>query len=120
MEQEKLRYEKVNNSENVIKVDLHNGYSVVAISGWSLEFKNYTTTLYLKDNTIDTLKMIDEADSLRFNANYKTINSAILKWIGVHLTDGTLDNYIKRYNYETMCFDIGHDAVEKARSIENV
>lgn len=108
----KLTYTKINHSDNAIKIDLHNGYSVIVISGWNPENKNYTTTMYLQDNTIDTLKLIEEAESLTFNANYKTINSAILKWVGVHLEDGTLQKYIDRYHYEMFCFDIGNTIQE--------
>ena len=110
---EKLTYTKINQSDNAIKIDLHNGYSVIAISGWNHENKNYTTTLYLQDNTVDALKLIEEAESLTFNANYKTINSAILKWVGVHLEDGTLQKYID--HYEMTCFDMGNEMIEKVR-----
>ncbi len=112
---ERLTYEKINNSDNVIKIDLHNGYSVIAISGWNIQDKNYSTTMYLKDNSIDSLKLIEEAENLRFNAKYKTINSAILKWTGIHMEDGTLQKYIDRYHYEMTCFDLGNEIMEKAR-----
>lgn len=111
----KLTYTKINHSDNAVKIDLHNGYSVIAISGWDSENKVYTTTMYLQNNTVDTLKLIEDAESLTFNANYKTINSAILKWVGVHLEDGTLQRYIDRYHYEMACFDMGNDMVEKVR-----
>lgn len=113
---EKLTYTKINQSDNAIKIDLHNGYSVIAISGWNHENKNYTTTMYLQDNTVDTLKLIEDAESLTFNANYKTINSAILKWVGTHFEDGSLGKYFNRYSYEMTCFNIGNDIVEQVRS----
>lgn len=112
---ERLTYTKINNSDNVIKIDLHNGYSVIAMSGWNSENKNYTTTMYLQNNSIDTLKLIEDAELLTFNANYKTINSAILKWVGVHFEDGTLQRYIDRYHYEMACFDMGNEMIEKVR-----
>ena len=112
---ERLVYERINNSENVIKIDLHNGYSVIAISGWQVHSKSYLTTMFLKDNTIDTLKLIEEAESVEFHATYKTINSAILKWVGTHFENGTLQKYIDRYHYEMTCFDMGNDVIEKVR-----
>ena len=115
MEQKKLKYEKFNNSDNVIVIDLHNGYSVIAISGWQNEKYGYTTTLFLKNNTVDKLDLVEKAEKLEFHANYKTINSAILKQVSAYLEDGFFDYYIERYEYEMSCFDIGNDIAEKER-----
>lgn len=112
---EKLTYAKINHSNYAIIIDLHNGFSVIAISGMDSENNCYVSTLYLKDNTIDRLELIEDAEALKFHANYKTINSAILKWVGTHLEDGTIGKYIDRYLYETRCFDMGNDIMEKVR-----
>ena len=45
---QKLKYEKFNNSNDVITIDLHNGYTVIAITGFNIE-KVYTTTLFRVD-----------------------------------------------------------------------
>ena len=42
---QKLKYEKINNSNEVITIDLHNGYSVIAITGFDAENKVYITTI---------------------------------------------------------------------------
>ena len=112
---QRLKYEKINNSNEVIMIDLHNGYSVIAITGFDAENRVYITTLFLKDNTIDTWKLVEQADKLEFHANQNTINSAILKQISVFLEEGFFDYYIQRYEYEMKCFDVGNDLAESER-----
>lgn len=112
---QRLKYEKFNNSNEVITIDLHNGYSVIAIIGFDVENKVYTTTLFLKDNTIDTWKLIEKADKLVFHANNNTINSAILKQVSTFLEEGFFNSYIQRYEYEMKCFDVGNDLAESER-----
>lgn len=109
----KLTYEKIN--DNVITIDLHNGYTVMAISKWEPKIKGYITTLYLKDNTIDTFQLILGADNLEFHANYKTINSAILKQVGTYLDEGFFNSYIETYAFEQKCINSGYDLIEKER-----
>lgn len=107
----RLKYEKVNNSNDVITIDLHNGYTVMAISGHVEE--EYTTTLSLKDNEIDTWREIE--DSITFVANYKTINSAILKHVSTLMDSGKMDEYIEILNFELECTERGIEIVEKER-----
>ena len=111
----RLKYEKFNNSNEVITIDLHNGYTVIAITGFDVENKVYITTLFLKDNTIDTWKLIEKADKLVFHANNNTINSAILKQVSTFLEEGFFDYYIERCEYEMKCFDIGDEIKQKER-----
>ena len=111
---QRLKYEKFNNSNDVITIDLHNGYSVIAVT-WYAENRVYTTTLFLKGNTIDTWKLIENAENLEFHANQNTINSAILKQVSTFLEEGFFDYYIQRYEYEANCFNVGNDLVESER-----
>ena len=110
---QRLKYEKFNNSNDVITIDLHNGYSVIAITGFDVENRAYTTTLFLKENTIDTWKLVENAENLEFHANQNTINSAILKKVSSFLEEGFFDYYIERCEYESKCFDIGNEIAEK-------
>ena len=112
---QKLKYEKFNNSNDVIAIDLHNGYTVIAVTGFDAENRVYNTTLFLKDNTVDNWKLVEQADKLEFHANQNTINSAILKQISVFLEEGFFDYYIQRYEYEMKCFDVGNDLAESER-----
>lgn len=111
----RLRYEKYNNSDSVITIDLHNGYSVIAISGFNADAYNYTTSLFLKENSIDDWKLIEDAENIEFNANKSTINSAILKYVSNHLEEGFFDYYIQRYEYEIKCFDKGSEYFDSER-----
>ena len=117
---QRLKYEKFNNSNEVITINLHNGYSVIAVTGFNIENEVYTTTLFLKENTIDTWKLIENAENLEFHANHNAINSAILKKVFEFLKEGFFDYYIERYEYELKCFDIGNEIAEKERLIVNV
>ena len=112
---QRLKYEKFNNSNDVVTIDLHNGYTVIAITGFNAENRAYTTTLFLKENTIDTWKLVENAENLEFHANQNTINSAILKKVSMFLEEGFFDYYIDRYEYELKCFDIGNEITEKER-----
>ena len=110
---QRLKYEKYKNSNEIITIDLYNGYTVIAIS--TRENGSYTTTLFLKENTIDTWKLVENAENLEFHANQNTINSAILKKVSEFLKEGFFDYYIERYEYELKCFDIGNEIAEKER-----
>ena len=112
---QRLKYEKFNNSNDVIMIDLHNGYSVIAVTGFDAENRIYNTTLFLKDNTIDNWKLVEQSDKLEFHANQNTINSAILKQVSIFLEEGFFDYYIQRYEYEMKCFDVGNDLAESER-----
>ena len=110
---QRLKYEKYRNSNEIITIDLHNGYTVIAIS--TGENGSYITTLFLKENTIDTWKLIEKAENLEFHANQNTINSAILKKVSSFLDEGFFDYYIQRHEYEMKCFDKGNETHEKER-----
>ena len=110
---QRLKYEKYRNSNEIITIDLYNGYTVIAIS--TRENGSYITTLFLKDNTIDTWKLIEKAENLEFHANQNTIDSAILKKVSSFLEEGFFDYYIQRYEYEMKCFDIGDEIKQKER-----
>ena len=112
---QRLKYEKFNNSNEVITINLHNGYSVIAVTGFDTENGVYATTLFLKDNTIDTWKLIENAENLEFHVNHNTINSAILKQVSTFLKEGFFNYYIQRYEYEMKCFDKGNSIYEKER-----
>ena len=112
---QRLKYKKINNSNEVITIDLYNGYTVIAVTGFDVETKTYITTLFLKENTIDTWKLIENAENLEFHVNHNTINSAILKQVSTFLQEGFFDYYIQRYEYEMKCFDKGNSIYEKER-----
>ena len=61
MENEKLTYVRMNNSDDVVTIDLHNGYSVMAVSGWDRENHRYIVTLYISKNGYDCWKIVDSS-----------------------------------------------------------
>ena len=111
----RLEYEKYKGLSNIITIELHNGFSVVAISSFDKEKEEYNVELHLKDNQISDWKLIEGAENLVFKTDNKRINSAILKQVATFLKDGFFDKYIERYEYETKCFDIGNEELEKER-----
>ena len=111
----KLTYENYNGCKDILTIDLHNDYTVIAIKSWNPDEHKYTVQLMLKENTVDKWVLIEKAESLEFNVDYKIINKAILKHVATLLSNGFFDYYIKRYEYELKCFDIGYEIAEKER-----
>ena len=111
----KLKYEKINNNPNVITIDLLNGYSVIAISGENKELESYTATLYLKENSIETFRLIGCADKLIFPKEELThgINAAILKTVSDFLDNGFLQYYIDQYEFEESLVSEGITRMEQ-------
>lgn len=112
----RLTYKEYRGCKDIITIDLHNDYTVIAIKIWNKDRHNYSVQLMLKENTIDKWDLIEKAESLVFNVNYKTINSAILKQVATFLEEGFFDYYIKRCEHELMCFDTGNE-IYKNRKI---
>ena len=110
----RLKYEKYRGMDNIITIDLHNGYTVVAIIGKD-ENEDYDVQLMLKENTVDKCDLIEKAEHIMFAIDEKRLNAAILKKIATLLNEGFFDYYISRYEYELKCFDLGNDVLEKER-----
>lgn len=110
----RLKYEKYRGIDSIITIDLHNGYTTIALIGKD-ENGKYDVELRIKENTIDKWDLIEKAEHLTFNATKNTIYSAILKTIGTYLQEGFFDYYINRYEYELKCFEIGNELAEKER-----
>ena len=109
----KLEYINYMGCKDILTIDLHNNYTVIAIKSWNPDEQKYYVQLMLKENTVDKWDLIEKAESIEFSVDYKIINKAILKHIATLLSDGFFDYYIERYEYELMCFDIGNDIQEK-------
>ena len=111
----KLKYEKINNNPNAISIDLLNGYSVIAISGENKELESYTTTIYLKENSIETFRLVGCADKLVFPKEQLThgINFAILKTVSDFLGNGSIQYYIDQYDFEEKLVSEGITRMER-------
>ena len=111
----KLTYTEYRGCKDILTIDLHNDYTVIAIKSWNPSEQKYTVQLMLKEKTVDKWDLIEKAESIEFNVDYKIINKAILKHVATLLSDGFFDYYIDRYEYELKCFDIGNEIAEKER-----
>lgn len=109
---EKLIYKKYKGCNDILEIDLHNGYLIIAIKGWDKESHCYNVELRLKEKTIEKWDLIEMADNLEFRTSHKNINSAILSQVAEYLENGSFDYYIKRFEYEGQCFDIGNEVIE--------
>ena len=112
---QKLTYKEYKNSKDILIIDLHNNYSIIAIKMWNKEKQNYTVELRIKQNTVEKWDLIEEFENLQFDTDYKFINAAILKQVSLLFINGLFDSYIKRFEYELECLDMGNEIVEKKR-----
>lgn len=110
--EKRLKYEKYNNSNDVIMVDLHNGYTAIAITGLKAE-NTYTTTLFIKENSIDNWMLCEKTEKLEIESKPQFLNSAILKQIATLYKDRFFDYYIKRYEFEQAAFKVGHELIKE-------
>ena len=101
----RLIYTEYKGSKDILTIDLHNDYTIIAIKLWNPDEQKYIVQLMLKENIVDKWDLIEKAESIEFNVDYKIINKAILKYVSTLLSDGFFDYYIKRYEYELKCFD---------------
>ena len=115
MNNNKLEYRNYMGCKDILTIDLHNGYTVIAIKSWNPDEHKYYVQLMFKENTVNKWDLIEKAESIEFNVDYKIINKAILKNVATLLSDGFFDYCIQRYEYELKCFDIGNEIVEKER-----
>ena len=114
----KLTYQKYKGLDNILTIDLQNDYTVIVITNKNVETNKYNSTLFLKENSIDDWKLIQNTN-IEFDGNIRNINSTILKHVATLLHDGFFDYYVNRYEYEIKCFDIGDEQMEKERLGEN-
>lgn len=102
---DKLTYKRIN--DNLIMIDLHNGYTIIAIISWQKESHDYDVQLMLKKDNIDTWSLIEQAEHLIFETNYKFIYNAVLKQVAKYFEEGFFDYYIQRFEFEQKCFSKG-------------
>lgn len=108
--EKRLKFERFKGGNNILTIDLHNNFTVIAIIGRDAE-NNYDVELRLKENTVDKWDLIEKAEHLKFNENDK-IHSSVLKTVSDFYHEGFFDYYIERYQYYLKCFDIGNETCE--------
>ena len=107
---DRLTYEEYKGNKDILVIDLHNNYSIIAIKLRNSETHNYIVELRLQQNTVDKWDLIDE--TFYFDVDYKIINKAILKQVSTLLATWFFEKYISRYEYELGCFDLGNEIEE--------
>ena len=112
MNNNKLTYTNYNGCKDIIVIDLHNDYTIIAIKSYSTDNHAYTVEFHLKEKTTDMWQLIQDATTT-FNTDYKSINSAILKHVATLFADGFYDYFTERYEYDLKCFDIGNNALSE-------
>lgn len=111
-----LRYKNLGNS---IVIDLHNGYSIVAMTLWNYDASYYEVSLYIKDNAIETLCLMEKYEKIKFTSDQRNIKSDIASYVSIFLHEGKFQEYIDDYIYQMDCFDRGNGLYEDERySIE--
>ncbi|MCI9077348.1 MAG: hypothetical protein HFH68_00295 [Lachnospiraceae bacterium] len=111
----KLVYKKYKGNSSILTIDLHNGYTVIAIKTWNKEKNACNVELRLKENTSEKWDLIEKAGNLIFNTDSRHTNPAILRQVSTYFQKGFFDYYIKRNRYETSCFDRGNMVFEEEK-----
>ena len=112
---EKLYYKKMNNSNNVLIIDLHNGFSIMSVSGFDSETGKCKISLFIGQNGIDTWSLIEKADGIEIDTHGNSLNMSILKLVSSYLESGFFDYYMKRYQFMVACVDSFYNLLEKAQ-----
>ena len=109
---QRLTYKEYKGNKDILLIDLHNGYTIVAIKIWNSDKHKYIVELRIKENTIEKWDLIEKAEALEFDVDYKIINKAILKQVSNFLYEGFFKNYRDRYEYENKCIEKGNEIYE--------
>ena len=115
----KLTYTNYNGCKDIIAIDLHNDYTVIAIKSYNPDDHAYIVEFHLKEKTTDMWQLIQDATTT-FNTDHKSINGAILKHVATLFADGFYDYFIERYEYELKCFDVGNDVLSKEEELKTI
>ena len=109
---QRLTYKEYKGNKDILLIDLYNGYTIVAIKIWKSDKQKYIVELRIKENTIEKWDLIEKAEALEFDVDYKIINKAILKQVSNFLSEGFFEYYIDRYEYENKCIEKGNEIYE--------
>lgn len=102
-----IRYKNIGTV--AISIDLKNGFEVVAIANYNKDSKNYQVSLYLKDNQIDTLDLMEKFENIHFKSDKNHIKINLASYILDLFQNNEFTYYIERYEYQQRCFEYGND-----------
>jgi hypothetical protein len=111
---QKLRYEYSKLCESAIEIAINDGYVIIACKKPDRHKEDlYHVSLFIKEETVDTLNLIQEQSSIKFETEETWINVKILKYVSDLYTNGYFDKYINGYEYMLACFDKGNQLFEE-------
>ena len=107
-----LRYEILGNI--TLKINLHNGYAVIAITKWNRNTEKYSVTLYIQDirHNINYFDLMEDFENIEFDSDIKTIKTDITYYVDNLVSNGYIAKYIDRYEYDEKCFELGNELIE--------
>lgn len=88
MKNKKLTYKKYKGCRDIITIDLHNNYTLIALKSYDNKKNTYSVEFRLKENTIEKWDLIEKA-SLN-DIESKNINNDIL----IYTTFLLFDNFL--------------------------
>lgn len=94
-----------------ISVNIGNGYSVFCMACWNTEKRYYDLTLYLQDDSIEFLKLLQDCINIPLRTKKNTLYSEIMKYIEALVEDRFFVKHIKAYEFEMECFDKGIELI---------
>lgn len=94
-----------------ISVNIGNGYSVFCMAYWNTDERHYDLTLYLQDDSIEFLKLLQDCINIPLQAKKNTLYSEIIKYIEYLVEDRFFVKHIKAYEFEMECFDKGIELI---------
>lgn len=112
---DKLTYSEYRRCKDILIIDLHNDYSIIAIKIWDKDKKLYNVEFRITENTVEKWLPIYELDTVIFDEDYKTINYSVLNYVRKLFYDNFFDYYIAEYEYELKCFDMADELLEEER-----
>ena len=115
----KLTYTNYSGCKDIIAIDLHNDYTIIAIKSYNTDNHVYTVEFHLKEKTTDMWQLIQDATTT-FDTDYKSINREILKHVATLFTNGFYNHFIERYEYELKCFDVGNDVLSEQEELKTI
>lgn len=115
----KLTYQRYKCSDNIITIDLHNGYTLRADKMWNRQQKHYEVEFMIRENTIYNWEVLETDSPITYRVDYRLINSAILCDVAARLKNGFFQKYIDSYEYDILCLNRGNNLIE-SEGIKNV
>ena len=105
---ERLTYKNYMGCKDILTIDLHNDYTVIAIKSWDPDEQKYAVQLMLKENTVNKWDLIEKAESLEFNVENRVYTTTLF------LKENTVDTWKLIENAENLEFHANQNTINSA------